>query len=72
MNSRFRIREEYCGSVSKPFSLFFCEKKFLGFWAPLFEPNRDEGEPPISFSSLESAQRAINDYCSYTKFHYLN
>jgi hypothetical protein len=73
MNSRFRIREEYCGSVSKPFSLFFCEKKFLGFWAPLFEPNRDEGEPPISFSSLESAQRAIRDHCSdFTTYHYLN
>ena len=72
MNSRFRIREEYCGSVSKPFSLFFCEKKVLWFWVPAFEPNRDEGEPLISFSSLQGAQRAIRDHCSdFTTYHYL-
>jgi hypothetical protein len=70
---KFRIREEYCGSVSKPYRLFYCEKKVLWFWVPAFEPNRDEKESPITFPSLEDAQRAIRDYCTdYTTYHYLN
>jgi hypothetical protein len=70
---KFRIREEHCSNVSKPFSRFFCEKKVLWFWVPAFDHNRYEGETPISFPSLEYAQKAIREYRGdSTTYHYLN
>jgi len=73
MKPKFRIREHHYGSESIPYrtTFFYCEKKFLWFWIPVFKIDVGKGRDIIrGFGSLEKSQKAISDYCEYTKFHY--
>ena len=69
--SNYRIREEITPlPKGELYSSFFCEKKVLWFWAPVFGKDCDDGAPRVSFRTLEEAQAALDTHTSVGTVYY--
>jgi hypothetical protein len=69
--SNYRIREEITPLPNgELYSSFFCEKKVLWFWTPVFGQDCDDGAPRVSFMTLEKAQTALDAHTGVRSIYY--